>query len=85
MIYNKRYPHKGDICEAHFCNFDCKCCFTADPSPPPPSGGSCFPSVAKVQVKNGKSVAMSELKNGDQVQTGIAFKNNNNFITKMKN
>ena len=34
------------------------------------SGGSCFLSLAKVKVKNGKSVTMSELQIGDQVQTG---------------
>ena len=38
--------------------------------PPPPSGG-CFPSIAKVVTKNGKSVTMSELQKGDRVQTGI--------------
>ena len=81
MLYNKRDPHKVDICEAYFdCNFDCKCCFILDS--PPPSG--CFPAGVKVQVKTGKSVAMSELKNGDQVQTGIAFKNNNNLVTIIK-
>ena len=31
----------------------------------------CFPSFAKVSLKNGKSVRMSELQIGDEVQTGI--------------
>ena len=35
-----------------------------------PSGGGCFPSASKVKLKNGKSVMMSELQIGDQVQTG---------------
>ena len=30
----------------------------------------CFPSTAKVHLKNGKVVTMSELKIGDQIQTG---------------
>ena len=34
-------------------------------------GGGCFPAVAEVKLKNGKSVPMSELEIGDQVQTGI--------------
>ena len=35
-----------------------------------PSGGGCFPSASKVKLKNGKSVMMSGLQIGDQVQTG---------------
>ena len=31
---------------------------------------ACFPSAAKVTLKNGKLVKMSELKTGDKVQTG---------------
>ena len=31
----------------------------------------CFPSTAKVSLQNGKSVIMSELQKGDQVQTGM--------------
>ena len=34
-------------------------------------GGGCFPSLAEVKLKNGKSVTMSELQIGDQVQTGM--------------
>ena len=30
----------------------------------------CFPSTAKVNLKDGKVVTMSELKIGDQVKTG---------------
>ena len=30
----------------------------------------CFPSTSKVKLANGKSVTMSEVKLGDQVQTG---------------
>ena len=33
-------------------------------------GGGCFPSTAKVNLKNGRPVSMSELKIGDQVQAG---------------
>ena len=33
-------------------------------------GGGCFPSSARLQLENGKSVTMSELQVGDQVQTG---------------
>ena len=32
--------------------------------------GSCFPSLAKVMLRNGKSIRISELKVGDQVRTG---------------
>ena len=35
---------------------------------------SCFPSMAKVKLKNGKTVTMSELEIGDRVQTGITIK-----------
>ena len=34
-------------------------------------GGGCFPAMAEVKLKNGKSVTMSELKIGNKVQTGI--------------
>ena len=34
---------------------------------------SCFPAAAKCFLENGESVTMSELKLGDQVQTGILF------------
>ena len=36
---------------------------------------TCFPSDAKLTLKNGKSVKMSELKRGDKVQTGDQGKN----------
>ena len=35
-----------------------------------PCSGSCFPAGATVRMETGKSVAMSELQIGDQVQTG---------------
>lgn len=35
------------------------------------NGCGCFPSTASVSLENGKSIKMSELKIGDQVQTGI--------------
>ena len=35
------------------------------------SGGECFPATAKVTLDSGKSVKMSELQIGDQVQTGM--------------
>ena len=38
---------------------------------PPPPTTSCFPSIAKVKLQNGKSITMSELQIGDQVQTGV--------------
>ena len=41
---------------------------TTTPSPAPPPG--CFPATAKVNHGNGKPVTMSEVKIGDQVQTG---------------
>ena len=31
----------------------------------------CFPAASKVNLKNGKSIPMSDLQLGDQVQTGI--------------
>ena len=42
------------------------------PPPPPPSGGGggCFPSTAKVNLENGKSVKMSDLELGNRVQIG---------------
>ena len=43
-----------------------------DPPPSPPGG--CFPALAKVVTVNGKLVTMSELKKGDQVQTGISIR-----------
>ena len=42
---------------------------TTTPPPPAPSGG-CFPATSKVNLIHGKSVTMSELHIGDQVQTG---------------
>ena len=33
----------------------------------------CFPGIAKAMLQSGKSVMMSELKTGDQVQTGITL------------
>ena len=45
---------------------------TTTRAPPPPERPKfCFPSNAKVNLENGKSVTMSELKIGDLVQTGI--------------
>ena len=41
---------------------------TTTTTPPPPP--TCFPSTGLVNLENGKSVTMSELKIGDQVQTG---------------
>ena len=32
-----------------------------------------FPSMAKIQLQQGKSVAMAELQIGDSVQTGLKF------------
>ena len=36
--------------------------------PPPPPG--CFPSTARVNLENGKSVTMSEIQMGFRVQIG---------------
>ena len=33
----------------------------------------CFPSDAQVKLENGKSVTMSDLQIGNQVQTGMSF------------
>ena len=38
---------------------------------PPPPPTACFPSNAKIHLQNGKSIRMSEMKIGDQIQTGI--------------
>ena len=45
---------------------------TTKPPPPPPAKNKCFPSTARVTLKDGKTVTMSQLKIGDQVQTGMA-------------
>ena len=59
-----------------FCGGNCKnrcypdsrsCC---DCTYPPKE---CFPSTSKVKLADGKSVRMSELQLGDQVQTGNTF------------
>ena len=50
--------------EDYYC---CKC----KPPPPPPPRPACFPSDAKVDVENGKSIRMSELQIRDQLQTGM--------------
>ena len=41
--------------------------FTVPPPTPPPR---CFPASAKVNLENGKTVEMSQLHTGDQVQIG---------------
>ena len=41
-------------------------CFIVPPPPPP----ACFPSSARVNLENGKSVTMSQLQKGDKVETG---------------
>ena len=38
--------------------------------PLPSDKGGCFPSMAKVNLENGKTVTMSELQIGDHVQAG---------------
>ena len=43
---------------------------TTTAAPPLPSSPPCFPSHAKMSLKNGNTVMMSELQIGDQVQTG---------------
>ena len=54
-----------DIINPNVTNDECyECCNCA-----------CFPSMAKVQLQNGKTVTMSELQIGNQVQTGIYFAN----------
>ena len=47
-------------------NFECN-----DNCPPPPS--NCFPARARVSLKSGKSVTMSKLQEGDQIQTGKIY------------
>ena len=37
------------------------------------TSGGCFPSLANVMLRNGKSIRISELKIGDQVRTGKWF------------
>ena len=44
---------------------------TTTTTPPPPP--KCFPSDAQVKLENGKSVTMSDLQIGNQVQTGKSF------------
>ena len=39
----------------------------------PPSHPSCFPSVSRVKLENGKFKPMSELQMGDKVQTGTSL------------
>ena len=39
------------------------------PTEAPSGGGHCFPAEAVVKLKNGKSITMSEVRTGDQVQT----------------
>ena len=48
-----------------------KCCFTEPTSPDCSVRRSCFPSTAKINLENGKSVRMAELQVGDRVQTGM--------------
>ena len=45
-------------------NADLNCCSCS-------SSDNCFPATSKVKLMNGKSVPMSELQVGDEVQTGI--------------
>ena len=47
--------------------------FFLDKNPPPPPPPKCFPSDAQVKLENGKSVTMSDLQIGNQVQTGKSF------------
>ena len=54
-------------CDCH-CN-NGRCYEGINPFACCPSG--CFPATAKTNLKNGKTVAMSELKIGDQVKTGV--------------
>ena len=42
----------------------------ATEAPSESGGGGCFPSSATVKLVNQKSVSMSDLQIGDQVQTG---------------
>ena len=43
----------------------------------------CFPSASKVNLKNGKSIPMSDLQLGDQVQTGISSLFSYNFGSRL--
>ena len=49
---------------------ECGFCGTED-NPSCCSCTTCFPSTGRVSLENGKSVAISELRNGDRVKTGI--------------
>ena len=72
------FLHRMQIAETEWCeeSYSCwtggakqKCCFTENKTPD--CENNCFPSTAKVNLENGKSVRMSELQVGDKVQTGI--------------
>ena len=47
---------------------------------PPPSGGGCFPSLAKVKMQTGNYVTMSELQIGDRVKAGRCIEIHVNII-----
>ena len=61
----------------YFGNFDvtrryvCRNCPPLPPPPPPPRRRGCFPSFAKVNLEIGNSIALSELRVGDRVKTGL--------------
>ena len=52
---------------------------TTTTTPPPPP--TCFPSTRLVNLENGKSVTMSELKIEDQVQTGRHLRRSNSIFS----
>ena len=59
------------VCPGQITYINYRCCTCSPPSSSSDSGEGCFPSFAKVNLENGKSVTMSELQVGDRVQTGI--------------
>ena len=57
-----------ELCEYAYKCEEVNCCYPT--SKEEECGGTCLPSTARVSLENGKSVAMSELRVGDRVQTG---------------
>ena len=49
----------------------CRYCHNPIPKYQTTTTKPCFPSTARVNLQNGKTVAMSELQIGDSVQTGM--------------
>ena len=71
MLYFTCHPAKLFLLQIHLChNRGCEWCESVEACCNCPVSTLCFPATATVNLANGTSTNMSQLRKGDKVQTG---------------